>query len=280
MDLDAIAQELYTAPRGDFVGRRAERAAEAKAAGDKELSAEIKKLRKPSTAAWLLNQVAGDAAPLLDVGAQLRQAHEALDGRALRELSSRRREVVDDVLGRVRSVAAAQGMTPGAAVFEQVRATLDAAVNDADVGHAVASGRMAKAATESGFEAWLAVTPVVAPGTAARRPSTVDLSPGKRTDTAEPAPHTASEREVERARQDAAAAEQVAERAGEHVTELQAEVDAARATVADLRARLFKAEKRESSARARVDAARREHEQAIRAAHIAQRGLHKLERRG
>lgn len=57
MDLDSIAAELYAGSREEFTGRRNELAAQARKAGDRDLAARIKELRKPTSAAWLTNRL-------------------------------------------------------------------------------------------------------------------------------------------------------------------------------------------------------------------------------
>ncbi|HKN98159.1 MAG TPA: hypothetical protein VJX10_13655, partial [Pseudonocardiaceae bacterium] len=52
-----VATELYGGPRDDFVAARSARAADARAAGDRELAKRINALRKPTVAAWLVNQM-------------------------------------------------------------------------------------------------------------------------------------------------------------------------------------------------------------------------------
>ncbi len=49
--LAEAADELYALPPGDFRAARDERADEARAAGDKELAAAIRKLRRPTVSA-------------------------------------------------------------------------------------------------------------------------------------------------------------------------------------------------------------------------------------
>ena len=58
MSVDEIADELYRLPLSEFTSSRDARAAEAARAGDRELSAAVKKLAKPTTGAWLANLLA------------------------------------------------------------------------------------------------------------------------------------------------------------------------------------------------------------------------------
>ena len=64
-----VAAELYALPPGRFRAARDERAAQAKAAGERDLAAQIRKLARPTVSAWLANQLARrkiwDQTPLL-----------------------------------------------------------------------------------------------------------------------------------------------------------------------------------------------------------------------
>lgn len=55
--LDAVVRELYGVDPGEFVATRGEHAARARERGEKNLAAEIRKLRKPTTAAALVNRL-------------------------------------------------------------------------------------------------------------------------------------------------------------------------------------------------------------------------------
>src|SRR6516165_4082270 len=98
MDLDSAADELYGLAPGEFTAARDRIAAEARAAGDGESAAAIKKLKRPTVAAWLANLLArrraGDVERLVAFGQSLREAQEQLDASELRHLSQQRYEVV------------------------------------------------------------------------------------------------------------------------------------------------------------------------------------------
>ena len=88
-ELTAIADALYAGPADEFTDAR-NRAA--KDVGDKELSAQIKKLKKPSVAAWAVNLLVRRESEQIDsvlgLAGQLRAAAEALDGNELRALTA------------------------------------------------------------------------------------------------------------------------------------------------------------------------------------------------
>jgi len=149
------AAELYGLSPAEFTAARDERAKQARAAGQRDDAAAIKKLAKPTASAWLINQLARNApeqiARLTEVGDALQEAQRALDGDRLRELSAERRRVVNDLLPEVRRLARQAGQPASAGVLDEVRATLEAALADAGARDAVRSGRLTRALTYAGL---------------------------------------------------------------------------------------------------------------------------------
>src|SRR4051794_37239529 len=76
---DAV-DELYGLPLDEFTPRRDELAKELRRGGQRDAAAWVKGLRKPSAAAWIVNQLARTRArarrDLLRAGQELRDAHE------------------------------------------------------------------------------------------------------------------------------------------------------------------------------------------------------------
>ena len=114
VDLMAAADELYSLRPDEFVPRRNALAAEAKGSGDKELAAEVKKLAKPNTAAWVVNMLvrheSDQVEQVLELGAQLREAQESMAGEELRQLGRQRRQLTSAVTRQARALAAELGM--------------------------------------------------------------------------------------------------------------------------------------------------------------------------
>ncbi|MGX9229447.1 hypothetical protein ACWV95_31000 [Streptomyces albus] len=83
MDLDAVTDELYGLPPEDFTAVRDRRAQEARKSGDRELSGRIRRLRRPTLAAWACNLLVRDRPEetrlLLELGEELRRAHRDLE---------------------------------------------------------------------------------------------------------------------------------------------------------------------------------------------------------
>ncbi|UYP20074.1 hypothetical protein OED52_05890 [Rhodococcus sp. Z13] len=145
-DLDSVADALYGLDPGDFVAARSEYAAEARKAGDRELTAAIGRLRKPTVAAWMVNLLAreraDELAALLDIGAALRTAQRRLSGSELRALSDQRRRVVAALEKDAARLAAQRGRTVSEGALREVGRTLNAALVDPEVGERVRQGRL------------------------------------------------------------------------------------------------------------------------------------------
>jgi hypothetical protein len=148
VSFDDAATELYGRSPAEFTAARDERAGQARAAGQKDVAAAIKKLSRPTVSAWLVNLLARHASPaigeLLSVGESLRAAQQHLDGEQIRELSGQRRKVIAGLVQEAGRLAAEHGQTVGAPVLREVETTLDAAVVDPHASAAVAAGRLTK----------------------------------------------------------------------------------------------------------------------------------------
>src|SRR5262245_56121499 len=73
---------LFRAPESEFTGKRNELAKSLREDGESEAAAWVKSLKKPSRAAWLVNQVSArkpkEIGQLLEVGEELRKAQEEM----------------------------------------------------------------------------------------------------------------------------------------------------------------------------------------------------------
>jgi hypothetical protein len=161
---EAIA-ELYTCDPAEFIRRRADLAASARAAGDAPAAKEISGLRKPTRSAWAVNRLVradpGVPSRLAALGAGLRSAGSSLDGPRIRELSRARRELIDALTRQALSVSG-QRSAP-AALQEEVTATLSAALADPQVAAELAAGALLRPVERAGF----GFAPDTAPDTAA-----------------------------------------------------------------------------------------------------------------
>jgi hypothetical protein len=149
----AAAGELYGADPEAFTGRRGELAAAARDAGDKASAKAITALRKPTRAAWVVNQLAraDPSAPsrLAELAAALRAAQEAGNGPRLRELSAARGSLVDALTAQALAVAGVADPPPSLRL--EVAETLTAAMADPEVAADFAAGTLTRAVQWSGF---------------------------------------------------------------------------------------------------------------------------------
>lgn len=186
-DLDASIDSLYVLPPGEFVQRRDELARTLRGQGDREAADEVKALRKPTVAAWAVNQLARREKMrmrgLFTAGERLRAAHgEVLGGgppQALERARDDERKAIEELVGAARALLEEAGHPPTEAVADRVRETLHAAVADEGVGERVRAGRLEREEQSTGFGfAVLPTAKAVKPAT--KKPSRDDARRRKR----------------------------------------------------------------------------------------------------
>jgi hypothetical protein len=150
-----IADELYGLPQDEFTPARDARARALKA--EKELAAAVKKLKKPSVAAWVVNlfvrRETEQVEQVIAVGIALRDAQQGMDGAELRALTKQRRQLTSAVTQQARSLAGDEGVKVTQSVADQVEATLTAAMLDPGCAKAVRSGLLTAALSATGIDA-------------------------------------------------------------------------------------------------------------------------------
>jgi hypothetical protein len=151
--VQAAADQLYAADPAEFTDRRSDLVAQARADADQAAARAIGALRRPTRAAWVVNQLARadpDAVARLGrLGDELRAAESALDGGKLRELSQTRRELLGQL---ARQALDGAGVTdPPDALQQEVTGTLNAALADPQVAARVGQGQLAKSVQPAGF---------------------------------------------------------------------------------------------------------------------------------
>lgn len=152
-ELLEIADGLYGLPLAEFTPARDARAKELKGT---PLAAEVKRLRKPSTAAWVVNLLVRreteQVEQVLSVGEALREAQASMSADELRALTRQRRQLTAAVTTQARRVARENGTKVTDAVGDQVEATLTAAMVDEQCSRAVRSGMLVAALATTGLE--------------------------------------------------------------------------------------------------------------------------------
>ncbi|KSZ58907.1 Uncharacterised protein [Rhodococcus gordoniae] len=285
-DLDSVADALYGLDPGDFVAARSEFAAQAREAGDRELTAAIGRLRKPTVAAWMVNLLAreraDELAALLDIGSALRTAQRRLSGSEMRKLSEQRRRVVAALERDAGRLAADRGRTVSESALREVGRTLNAALSDPDIGEQVRQGRLDAIVESDGFGDLSAMPLTVVRGgseeddeddrTAAGKPAR--KSKGEREPTErEKAEQAAREAEIDEAAAALDSAHSAAEEAREAASAAEQELDRHEDEVAELRAKLEHAEQQRTFARRAAAEAKKRVVAAERAVSAAEANL-------
>lgn len=242
----SVADELYGRPLGEFTPARDARARELKGT---PLAAAVKGLRKPSTAAWVLDLLVRleteQVEQMLAVGEALRAAQAGLDAGQLRALTTQRRQLTAAVTMRARALARERGLRVTDAVAEQIETTLTAAMVDEGAAAALRSGLLVSTLVATGFTPVDAAAAVALPealgyaaGPAPRELHAVPVAEDDGQSGATAKARAAAERELAEARAAAEEAGAVRDRAHEQLVALQARALQVQAELEDLRRRI------------------------------------------
>jgi hypothetical protein len=239
---DDTIDALYRGPLEEFTSARNELAKSLRSEGDAAAAAEVRSLRKPSRAAWLVNQLAvrrqKEVGELLEVGEELRSAQEEMlagstDRDRLRDLGRREQQSIDSLLGSAEAIGCEHGV--GEQILTRVGETLRAAAGDPEVAEAIRRGRLTREQRAAGI-GLLGATPPAAPAKGAKGKKGKDRQAAQR-----------------RARQERAKRRKEAERrlgaAEKKLERERARLERARETVEDAERKLHDAELGASTAR-------------------------------
>jgi hypothetical protein len=270
VDVEAVADELYGLPPGEFTATREARAAEARREGDREAAGAIRRLRRPTTGAWLANLLVRrdhDAVrELLELGAAMRQAHADLAGQELRRLAEQRHRLIAGLKADAGRLADDElGQPVNDANLAEVEATLEAASADPDAAIALRGGRLTVALRYSG----LGPVELRSPADPRRPEVASSRSPASRGRSARPRPRdadrpgrgaarrtrretvAAAERELRTNESATREADDELARHEEDIARLEADLEQLRAGEAAVLARLEEAKRGRESARRR-----------------------------
>jgi hypothetical protein len=149
---DSRLDELYREPPDRFVAARDRVAKDLRAAGETEEAARVKKLRRPTVAAWIINLAALEAREQVEEFAAASHALEKAQARAVegtdegaaawRAAAAREREAIAAVLDAAERLARDAGKAPTARAMELVDQTLRAASADPMLHERVLAGRL------------------------------------------------------------------------------------------------------------------------------------------
>lgn len=206
-DVDPRVDELFTLPPDAFTAARNALVKVLRSEGGRDLAGEVGGLRRPTAAAWAINQVVRthrdrfDA--LLDAGDQVRAAQRrALSGvrqSGMRDATRNRRAAIEALADAASAILTDHGVAADSHRGDIV-ATFDAASADEDAAALVGAARLSAALpVASGFGALDGLQLVAPP---AAEPSADHAAPEPAPDGAEDAAEADTAEQEERARRD------------------------------------------------------------------------------
>jgi hypothetical protein len=229
MAADRDIDRLYELPLEEFTGARNALVRDLRKAGRKDEAEEVKALKKPSAAAWAVNQLArrepAKVAELIKAGDALRKAQrDVLGGKGVdvREASRAQHELADELLEDARALLEEAGSKATQAAAQRILGTLRAASTDPAAAKELRAGRLTEDVEAVGFGPLLHVAPQTRRGPAKKTPRKPRVDK-KKVDAAkarlreERAALATAEREAAAARRVAEQAERAAERAAARV---------------------------------------------------------------
>jgi hypothetical protein len=278
--VESTADELYGLPPGEFTQARDARVKELRKAGERDAADAVKALRKPTVAAWALNQLARARRKQLDrllaAGEKLRAAQEELlaggDRSAFQEAAAAERELVAELAAEATELASEAGER-GSGVTEKVAETLHAAALDEATAEDLRAGRMVREREAiGGFGDAAAAGPASAPAPRARASAKTKAKPKpkKEPKKEQAAEDTARRQRLSAARTDERHARRELEATAKALRNAETRAEAAKAHADDAVERAKTAAERLKEARKKQTAARKAHARAEKALEAAE----------
>ncbi len=221
MGLEEELDRLYALPLNEFTAARDEVAKRLRGEDERELADEVKRLRKPSVAVWLVNRLARerevDVKRLLKAGEALAKAQAAPTRESFAEARRDEQHALERLAAAARELAGQEGV--GAAAADRATQTLRAASLTPEGRDLLRQGRLTEELEPPGFEA---LTGMPSPPPRAKRPPPKRKN-GKLKKARERVEKLkAEERELAAA---ARAAQREADAAGERLVKAEAELE-------------------------------------------------------
>lgn len=154
------ADDLFGLPLDRFVPERTALAKALRSEGRREEAGEVAATRKPSVAAWAVNQLVRTQKrtvdELFEAGDALRAAQDQVlagqgDRHELRDAAERERQAVEELVHSARGLLTSEGNELSATILERVNETLHAAALDDHARRQVQDGRLAHELRHVGF---------------------------------------------------------------------------------------------------------------------------------
>jgi hypothetical protein len=236
-ELERELERLYQLPPGEFTAARDELAKRLRASGRRDLADQVKQLRKPSAAVWLVNRLARerelDVQRLAKAGAELGKSQmKATAGKSSASFLDARREehrALERLGQAAREIAAREGV--GASAVDRAMQTLRAASLTDEGRELLKRGRLTEELEPPGFEALAGVKANTPRQTSHQQnPDAKDNRAARRQARKEAADRLRELRREERELINTGrAAEREAKRAEKHASDLRARAEHARA---------------------------------------------------
>lgn len=288
MDVEEGIDRLYELPPEEFVAARGELAKRLRGEGDAAAARRVAALKRPTVAAWAVNQAARRrpelVRDLLEAGDRLRQAQRralsGLRGDTLRTAGGERRAAVDRLLAVAASALAESGRSPDAH-RDAIAASLQAASIDELAAAAVRAGTLERElAAPSGFGE-VAGLQLVQPAPPEPPPEKAPARPKRRVklDPAQRRELEAARRDRERSTKEVRAAVRAATKAREAADQAAEEEDEATRTARRLADESTQARRDAEEARRAAEEARRVADDARQAADTAKTRSQRTSRR-
>ena len=249
-DLATIEDELYGLPLKEFTAARDTLASDARQAGDRDLASSVRRLRKPSVAAWLTNMLVRyhgrEIERLIGLGESLRSSR-SMKGDSIREASKQKTDLVGGLLRHAKAIADKANQPASEAVLRDLEGSLDAAFSDPESAATLRAGHLSATLQYSGLGFG---------GDPAPRSLSATSGPGDAGTPRESKSTAMARQALEQASREAVQAEKAADSAKRAVVAAEADLKRLRATftVADRKAK--KARERASAAKKKVDTQR------------------------
>jgi hypothetical protein len=255
-------RDLYGLPLDRFTPERGALAKALRGEGRREEAASVAKLRKPSVAAWAVNQLvrtqARQVKALFEAGDALQRAQSELlagrgDAGAMREAGERERASVQELTAVARGLLSSEGHELSQLTLDRVSDTLHAAAFDEDARAKVREGCLEKELRHVGLGGFGALTGPLPELKPKPKPKPKEEKQKQKRDRPKPQPK-ADPAEAQKARQREAARKalaetrRLAERAARELTSLQKRRDQAAAALRDAEDELAAASERAQQA--------------------------------
>jgi hypothetical protein len=219
----ADVERLYGVPLDEFTSTRDALARELRQAGDRAAADALRRLRKPSVAAWALNQVRrherGRVDQLLAAGERLRDAQRRLlaggERGALRDAATEERRLVGELVEAGERELVDAGHAVNSTIQNRLRETLHSAAGDDEARELLGAGRLVRdhQISDLGLPGAMLEAPPRTAGNEAPPRTAADKAPARN-----PAREQAARRRLEKAQaqeHDAQARAKQAERAAQ-----------------------------------------------------------------